>query len=121
MDNISEARTEIESIVAAPPNHSSMVATSISQEPIFDGGDRHHSYGGDDDNGDVNVSNSNSYANRCSVVGGVRLSEESWLNCFLQGFNERKVGFSMEEESEKIESENEEVNEKLHPIKLHRR
>lgn len=62
MDNISEARTEIESIVAAPPNHSSMVATSISQEPIFDGGDRHHSYGGDDNNGDVNVSNSNNYA-----------------------------------------------------------
>lgn len=56
MDNISEARTEIESIVAAPPNHSSMVITSISQEPIFDGGDRHHSYGGDDDN--VNVSKS---------------------------------------------------------------
>lgn len=42
--------------------------------------------------------------------------------CFLQGFNERKVGFSMEEqdEAEKNESENEEV-EKLHPIKLHRR
>lgn len=44
------------------------------------------------------------------------------MNVFrLQGFNERKVGFSMEEqESEKNESESEEI-EKLHPIKLHRR
>lgn len=55
MDNISEARTEIESIAAAPSNHSNMVTTSISQEPIFDGGERHQSYG-DDDNADINVS-----------------------------------------------------------------
>lgn len=52
MDNISEARTEIESIVAPPSNNNTataavIVATSISQEPIFDG---------DDENGDVNVS-----------------------------------------------------------------
>lgn len=50
MDNISEARTEVESIVAPPSNvsaNSSVVAKSISQEPIF---------GGDDENGEVNVS-----------------------------------------------------------------
>ncbi|XP_031624890.1 protein lap4 isoform X3 [Contarinia nasturtii] len=87
MDNISEARTEVESIVAPPLNVSanpSAVAKSISQEPIF---------GGDDENGDVN------------------------------GFNERKVGFFMEE-PEKNESEGEDEGEeveKLHPIKLHRR
>lgn len=42
MDNISEPRTEVESIVAAPSNNESMatttINTSISQEPIFDGG-----------------------------------------------------------------------------------
>lgn len=54
MDNISEARTEVESIMAAPLNTSSGVATSISQEPIFDGGERHQSYG--DDESGVNVS-----------------------------------------------------------------
>lgn len=46
MDNISEARTEVESFGAAPSNTSAVVATSISQEPIF---------GGADENGDVNV------------------------------------------------------------------
>lgn len=55
MDNISEARTEVESIVAVPSNISGTVPTSISQEPIFDGGERHQSYG-DDENGDINVS-----------------------------------------------------------------
>lgn len=55
MDNISEARTEIESIVAPPSNHSNMATTSISQEPIFDGGERHQSFG-DDENADINVS-----------------------------------------------------------------
>ncbi|XP_055300017.1 protein lap4-like isoform X10 [Sitodiplosis mosellana] len=96
MDNISEARTEVESIVPPPSNTSTTVATSISQEPIFGGAtERHQSYG-DDENGEVN------------------------------GFNERKVGFSMEEEAEKNDSEGgdeeeEEEIEKLHPIKLHRR
>ena len=57
MDNISEARTEVESIVAPPSNTSTHVATSISQEPIFGGAtERHQSYG-DDENGEINVSN----------------------------------------------------------------
>lgn len=48
MDNISEARTEVESFAAPPSNVSTVVATSISQEPIFDGGD--------DENAELNVS-----------------------------------------------------------------
>lgn len=40
MDNISEARTEVESIVPAPSNNfHQIVTTSVSQEPI-DGGTR---------------------------------------------------------------------------------
>lgn len=55
MDNISEARTEVESIVAPPLNSSTTVATSISQEPIFGGAERHQSCA-DDENGEINVS-----------------------------------------------------------------
>lgn len=55
MDNISEARTEVESIAAPPSNTSTAVATSISQEPIFGGADQHQSYV-DDENGELNVS-----------------------------------------------------------------
>lgn len=54
MDNISEARTEVESIAAPPSNTSATIATSISQEPIFGGAERHQSYI-DDENGEVNV------------------------------------------------------------------
>lgn len=53
MDNISEARTEVESIVAPPLNASSTIATSISQD--FGGAERHQSCG-DDENGGINVS-----------------------------------------------------------------
>lgn len=39
----------------------------------------------------------------------------------LQGFNERKVGFSVDEnDSDKNDSDNDEMTKK-HPIKLHRR
>lgn len=41
---------------------------------------------------------------------------------FSQGLNERKVGFSMEEDDEEDRNDSEsEGVEKLHPIKLHRR
>lgn len=50
------------------------------------------------------------------------LNENNHNFLFWQGLNERKVGFSMEEEDEedRNDSESEEI-EKLHPIKLHRR
>lgn len=49
MDNISEAQTDVESIVAAPSNRTTAITTSISQEPMFGGGE----YNGDED---MNVS-----------------------------------------------------------------
>lgn len=57
MDNISEPRTEVESIVAAPFNRiANSVTTSVSQEPI-DGGARERlkSYDESGDSGDMNV------------------------------------------------------------------
>lgn len=58
MDNISEARTEVESIVAAPSNHSQQttITSSVSQEPI-DGGARNRLKSYDEsESGDLNVS-----------------------------------------------------------------
>lgn len=59
MDNISEARTEIESIIAAPSSshHTGVVPTSVSQEPIDGGGqrDRLKSYD-ESESGETNVS-----------------------------------------------------------------
>lgn len=55
MDNISEARTEVESVTAAPSNNSAAVITSISQEPIFDGDEHQKSYD-DNETGELNVS-----------------------------------------------------------------
>lgn len=42
---------------------------------------------------------------------------------WFQGYNDRKVGFSVEEEdeSEKNDSEHDEDMDLKHPIKLHRR
>lgn len=50
MDNISEAQTDVECIVAAPSNRTTAITTSISQEPMFDGGEE---YNGDEE---MNVS-----------------------------------------------------------------
>lgn len=118
MDNISEARTEVESIVAAPPNTSTAIATSISQEPIFDGAERHQSYG-DDDSG-VNVSFFFfNFSTKFEFKWQKKRIYSKKIN--FQGFNDRKVVFIAEEHvSEENDSESAEI-EKLHPMKLHRR
>lgn len=57
MDNISEPRTEVESILATPLNQmSNSVTTSVSQDPI-DGAARERLKSYDDsESGDMNVS-----------------------------------------------------------------
>lgn len=57
MDNISEPRTEVESIAAAPLNQmTNCVTTSVSQDPI-DGGARERLKSYDEsESGDMNVS-----------------------------------------------------------------
>lgn len=117
MDNISEARTEVESIVAAPPNTFVQTTTSVSQDPI-DGGARERLKSYDEsESGELNVS-----------IFGIcpkKKKKEQFrlIMYFLKGYNERKVGFSVEEEdeSEKNDSEHDEDMEKKHPLKLHRR
>lgn len=61
MDNISEPRTEVESIVAAPSHtvQTTTVITSVSQEPIFDGAHHERLRSHDDNEDDLNVSEKN--------------------------------------------------------------
>lgn len=117
MDNISETRTEVESITAHHEANNVMTApaTSISQEPLFDASAQQQH---DDNDNELNVSFMSLQSFSLIFIGN-----EIWRELFLnfQGYAERKVGFSFEEaESDKNNSEGEEMAKKL-PIKLHRR
>lgn len=114
MDNISEARTEVVSISTTHHEHDasamSAPATSVSQDPIFDAA-AHQLH--DDNENELNVS-----LPALPEAFGSVLNE---LLSLSQGFNERKVGFSVEEnDSDNNDSENDEMANKQ-PIKLHRR
>lgn len=112
MDNISETRTDVESIVAAPSHQAAPLMTSISQEPMFDGDGEHN---GDDD---LNVSTSLAipYCRCTHIMCHVMLFH---LLRPLKGYAERKVGFSLDEDDDNdLDSEN---SEKKQPLKLHRR